>query len=385
MYCYFDNSATTKCLDIVIDKMNEMMKEHYGNPSSLHNVGFDAQKELDAARHTIARTLKADDKEIIFTSGGTESNNMALIGTALAKKRAGMHIITSQIEHPSIDEPLKFLEEQGGFEVTYLPCDENGIVSIAELENSIRDDTILVSIMHINNEIGSVQPLEEIGRAIKSKNPKCLFHTDATQSYGKCVINPKAAQLDMLSASGHKIHGAKGSGFLYVKNGTKLRPIIYGGGQERGLRSGTENVYALTGLGVAACYMYDNMSQNLDTLRSLKNRFVDRVSNMDFAIINGKTGDDSSPNIVSVSIKDVRAEVLLHSLEEKDIYISAGSACSSNKPATSRTLQAIGIPKELLDKTVRFSFSIFNTIEEIDYACDVLEELVPTLSRFVRR
>ena len=385
MHCYFDNSATTKCLDIVIDKMSDMMKAHYGNPSSLHNIGFDAQKELDSARHTIARTLKADDKEIIFTSGGTESNNLALIGAALANKRAGMHIITSRIEHPSVNEPLKFLEEQGGFEITHLPCDEAGFVSTAELEKSIRDDTILVSIMHINNEIGSVQPLEDIGRIIKSKNPKSLFHTDATQSYGKYALNPKSMNIDMLSASGHKLHGPKGSGFLYVKNGTKIRPVIYGGGQERGFRSGTENVYSQAGLGIAAEYMYNNMSDNTDTLRSLKNHFVSRINNMDFAVINGRVDNDSSPNIVSVSVKDVRAEVLLHSLEEKEIYVSAGSACSSNKPAISRTLQAIGIPKEMMDKTVRFSFSIFNTIEEIDYACDVMEELVPKLSRFIRR
>ncbi len=384
MKCYFDNSATTKCLDEVVDKMNEMMRDTYGNPSSLHNMGFDAEKELNNARQIIAKSLKANDKEIVFTSGGTESNNLALIGSALANRRAGKHIITSGIEHPSINEPLKFLEEEG-FEVTYLPVDENGLVSLDALRDSIRDDTILVSIMHINNEIGSVQPLEEIGKIIKTKNPKCLFHTDATQSYGKYAINPKSMKIDLLSASGHKIHGPKGSGFIYIKNGTKIRPVIHGGGQERGLRSGTENVYAQAGLGVAALYMNDNMSDNVDTLRALKNHFVERVNAMEFTVINGKTDELSAPNIVSVSIKDVRAEVILHSLEDKEIYVSAGSACSSNKPAVSKTLQAIGLPKEMLDKTVRFSFSIFNTMEEVDYACDVLEEIVPSLSRFVRR
>ena len=384
MKCYFDNSATTKCLDEVVDKMNEMMRDTYGNPSSLHNMGFDAEKELNNSRQIIAKSLKANDKEIVFTAGGTESNNLALIGSALANRRAGKHIITSGIEHPSINEPLKFLEEEG-FEVTYLPVDENGLVSLDALRDSIRDDTILVSIMHINNEIGSVQPLEEIGKIIKTKNPKCLFHTDATQSYGKYAINPKSMKIDLLSASGHKIHGPKGSGFIYIKNGTKIRPVIHGGGQERGLRSGTENVYAQAGLGVAALYMNDNMSDNVDTLRALKNHFVERVNAMEFTVINGKTDELSAPNIVSVSIKDVRAEVILHSLEDKEIYVSAGSACSSNKPAVSKTLQAIGLPKEMLDKTVRFSFSIFNTMEEVDYACDVLEEIVPSLSRFVRR
>ena len=384
MICYFDNSATTRCAPEVIDKMNNVMKDYYGNPSSLHNMGFDAEKELNNARQIIAKSLKANDKEIVFTSGGTESNNLALIGSALANRRAGKHIITSGIEHPSINEPLKFLEEEG-YEVTYLPVDEDGLVSLDALRDSIRNDTILVSIMHINNEIGSVQPLEEIGKIIKTKNPKCLFHTDATQSYGKYAINPKSMKIDLLSASGHKIHGPKGSGFIYIKNGTKIRPVIHGGGQERGLRSGTENVYAQVGLGVAAQYMNDNMSDNVDTLRALKNHFVERVNAMEFASINGKTDELSASNIVSVSIKDVRAEVILHSLEDRDIYVSAGSACSSNKPAVSKTLQAIGLPKEMLDKTVRFSFSIFNTMEEVDYACDVLEEIVPSLSRFVRR
>lgn len=384
MICYFDNSATTKCAPEVIDKMNTVMKEHYGNPSSLHNMGFDAEEMLSDARKIIAKSLKATEKEIIFTSGGTESNNMALIGSATANKRAGMHIITSGIEHPSVNEPLKFLEAQG-FEVTYLSCDENGIVSLNELEDSIRDDTILVSIMHINNEIGAVEPIEEIGKIVKKCNPNCLFHVDAIQSFGKYDINPKRMNIDLLSVSGHKIHGPKGSGFFYIKQGTKTRPIIYGGGQENGLRSGTENVYSQCGLGEAVNLMYDNMPDNRDTLRTLKKHFVDRVNKMDFAIINGKTDEESAPNIVSVSIKDVRAEVVLHSLEEKGIFVSAGSACSSNKPAVSRTLKAIGVPKDLLDKTVRFSFSIYNTIEEVDYACDVLEEIVPKLSKFIRR
>lgn len=384
MLCYFDNSATTMCAPSVIEKMEAVMKEHFGNPSSLHNMGFDAEKELDEARNIIAKSLKSNEKEIIFTSGGTESNNMALIGSAMANKRSGMHIIASPIEHPSINEPLKYLEGEG-FDVTYLPCDGNGIVSLSALENSIRGDTILVSIMHVNNEIGSVQPIEDIGKIIKKVNPKCLFHVDAIQSYGKYVIAPKKMNIDMLSVSGHKIHGPKGSGFLYVRSGTKIRPIIYGGGQEQNIRSGTENVYSQCGLGEAVKIMYDNMSDNVDTLRKLKNHFIERIAHMDYAVINGKIDEDSAPNIVSVSIKDVRAEVILHSLEERGIFVSAGSACSSNKPTLSRTLQTIGVPKELLDKTIRFSFSIYNTIEEIDYACDVLEDMIPKLRKFTRK
>ena len=384
MICYFDNSATTKCAPSVIEKMNEVMNEHYGNPSSLHNVGFDGEKMLSEARSIIARSLKASEKEIIFTSGGTESNNMALLGCAMANKRAGKHIITSSIEHASVNAPLEQLEELG-FEITYLPCDNNGTVLLSKLEESIRDDTILVSIMHVNNEIGCVQPIEDIGRIIKKHNSNCLFHVDAIQSYGKYAINPKKMNIDLLSVSGHKIHGPKGSGFLYIRQGTKIKPIIYGGGQERGLRSGTENVYSQCGLGEAVSLMCDNMSDNVTKLRSLKEHFVSRVRNMEFASINGLTDESSAPNIVSVSIKDVRAEVVLHSLEEQGIYVSAGSACSSNKPAISRTLQAINVPKEMLDKTVRFSFSIYNTIEEVDYACDVLEDIVPKLMKYTRR
>ena len=384
MLCYFDNSATTKCAPLVLEKMNEVMNEHYGNPSSLHNVGFDGEKMLSEARSIIAKSLKADEKEIIFTSGGTESNNMALLGSAMANKRAGRHIITSSIEHASVNAPLKMLEELD-YEITYLPCDNNGTVSISELEDNIRDDTILVSIMQVNNEIGAVQPIEDIGRIIKKHNSNCLFHVDAIQSFGKYAINPKNMNIDLLSVSGHKIHGPKGSGFLYIKQGTKIKPIIYGGGQERGLRSGTENVYSQCGLGAAVSLMCDNMEENVKKLRTLKEHFVGRVKDMDFATINGLTNEQSAPNIVSVSIKDVRAEVVLHSLEEKEIYVSAGSACSSNKPAISKTLQAINVPKEMLDKTVRFSFSIYNTIEEIDYACDVLEDIIPKLMKYTRR
>lgn len=384
MFAYLDNSATTKCMPEVIEEMENVMENHYGNPSSLHNMGFDGEKQIEKARKIIAKSLKATPKEVYFTSGGTESNNLAIIGSATANARAGKHIITSSIEHASVLNVMKYLEEQG-FEITYLSTDKNGIVSLEELKTSMREDTILVSIMHVNNEIGSVQPIEEIGRIVKEKNSNCLFHVDAIQSYGKYAINPKAMNIDLLSVSGHKIHGPKGSGFLYVKNKTKIRPIIHGGGQELNLRSGTENVYAIAGLGKACEIMNDNLDENVKHLRKLKNHFVERIDKMDFAFVNGLTNEESAPNIVSVSIKKVRAEVILHSLEEREIYVSAGSACSSNKPAISKTLQAIKVDKEYLDSTVRFSFSVYNTIEEIDFACDALEELVPMLSRFTRR
>ena len=384
MEIYLDNSATTRVFPEVAAYMTQIMCNDYGNPSSLHQKGLDAEQVLRKAKETLAGILKVNAKELLFTSGGTESDNLALRGVALAHQRRGRHLITTQIEHPAILQTMHFLEEQG-FQVTYLPVDGSGRIRLEDLQRSMRMDTILVSIMHTNNEVGSRQPIAEAGALIKRLNPNTLFHVDAVQGFGKSRIYPKKMNIDLLSVSGHKIHGPKGSGFLYIRQGTKIKPIIYGGGQERGLRSGTENVYSQCGLGEAVSLMCDNMSDNVTKLRSLKEHFVSRVRNMEFASINGLTDESSAPNIVSVSIKDVRAEVVLHSLEEKGIYVSAGSACSSNKPAISRTLQAINVPKEMLDKTVRFSFSIYNTIEEVDYACDVLEDIVPKLMKYTRR
>ena len=366
MICYFDNSATTKCLDGVVEKMNEMMREHYGNPSSLHNMGFDAEKELNNARQIIAKSLKASDKEIVFTSGGTESNNLALIGTAIANRRAGKHIITSAIEHPSINEPLKFLEEEG-YEVTCLPVDSDGLVSLNALRDSIRDDTILVSIMHINNEIGSVQPLDEIGKLVKAENPKCLFHADATQSFGKYAINPKSLKIDLLSASGHKIHGPKGVGLLYINKNVKIVPIIFGGGQQKGLRSGTENVPGIAGMARAADLLYKDFDDKMDRLYGLKTYFVDELQKLEGVTINGLSKSDgvrnTAPHIVSSSVDGIRAEVLLHALEEKEIYVSSGSACSSGKVARSATLAAMGVPSALAGGALRVSLG-WNTVEE---------------------
>lgn len=384
MEAYLDNSATTKPSKRVVEAMNEMMSDYFGNPSSLHNLGFEAEKKIEYSREVIAKSLKVDSKEIFFTSGGTESNNMALIGAAMANVRAGKHIITSSIEHASILSCVKFLEDEG-FEVDYLPTDSNGIIDLEALKSLIREDTIIVSIMHVNNEIGAIEPIEQACKLVKDLNPRCLVHIDAIQSYGKIRIYPKKIGIDMLSVSGHKIHGPKGSGFLYIKSKTKIKPIIYGGGQELGLRSGTENCYAIYGLGVAVEELYQDFDANVSQLRELKEHFLARIENMEFAHVNGLSDLNSAPHIVSVSFDDVRAEVILHALEERGIYVSAGSACSSNKPATSKTLLAIGIDKKYLDSTVRFSFSKYNTIEEVDYAADALLELVPMLSRFTRR
>lgn len=384
MEAYFDNSATTRCMKPAADLMMKVLQEDFGNPSALHNRGMEAEKYIREARSRIAKTLKVNEREIFFTSGGTEANNLALVGCALANRRSGMHIITTKIEHASVDNCVSYLAELG-FEISYLSVDSNGIADLEELRRLMREDTILVSMMHVNNEIGAIEPVGEAAEIIREKNPSCLFHVDAIQSYGKLSVYPKRMGIDLLSASGHKIHGPKGSGFLFVREKTKLRPQMLGGGQERGMRSGTENVPAIAGLGVAAWEMYSHLKEHQEFLYCLKRRFVEGVSGIENVTVNGLTGTDSAPHIVSVSVRGVRSEVLLHALEERGIYVSAGSACSSNKPSVSHTLQAIGLPKELLDATVRFSFSVENMAEEVDYALEIMRELIPQLARFVRR
>lgn len=384
MQAYLDNSATTRCKECVTDKMMKVMREDYGNPSSLHTKGVEAEHYIREAKEIFAKNLKVNEKEIYFTSGGTESNNLALIGSAMANQRAGRHLITSCVEHASVLNTMKYLEEQG-FRVTYLPVDADGIVSLDALRESICDETILVSVMYVNNEIGAVQPVEEISRILKEKRPGALFHVDGIQAYGKYRIYPKKMGIDLLSVSGHKIHGPKGSGLLYVNEKVKIRPIIFGGEQQKGLRSGTENVPGIAGIGEAARCCYENLDEKIDRLYALKERFVEGVEKLPGTRVNGKTGRDSAPHIVSVSFSDVRSEVLLHALEERGVYVSAGSACSSNKPAVSHTLQGIGLPKELLGSTLRFSFCFDTTEEEIDYCLEQLGELLPMLRRYVRR
>lgn len=381
MEAYFDNSATTRCFDSVTDIMVKVMKEAYGNPSSMHNKGVEAEGYVRYAKEIIAKSLKVTEKEIFFTSGGTESDNLALIGAAMAQYRYGKHLITSMIEHPAVIQTMKYLETQG-FTVTYLPVDENGRVRVRDVANAMTKDTILVSIMHTNNEIGSLQPVEEIGALIKSMNPRTLFHVDAVQGYGKVRIYPKKMNIDMLSVSGHKIHGPKGIGFLYVNEKVRLKPVIYGGGQQGGIRSGTENVPGIAGIGKAVEEIFRDFEKDIDELYSIKQYFVDEITKIDGVYVNGLTGRDSAPHVVSVSVRGIRSEVLLHALEDKGIYISAGSACSSHKKESSATLKAIGVAKDLLDSTVRFSFSVFTTREEIDYAVKVLAQIVPFYRRF---
>lgn len=384
MEAYLDNSATTKVFDEVKDIMVETMLKDYGNPSSMHLRGVEAEKYVKEARENIAKTLKVDEKEIVFTSGGTESNNMAIIGTALANRRAGNHIITTAVEHASVHNTMEFLAEQG-FRITYLNVNESGVINIKDLEDAICDDTILISVMYVNNEIGSVMPISEIAEVIKTKKPDVVFHVDAIQAYGKYHIYPRRMGIDLLSVSGHKIHGPKGSGFIYIRDKLKIKPIIYGGGQQKGMRSGTENVPGIAGIGVAAKKIYENFDENIDRLYELKDYLIDELSKIENVRIHSKKGRDFAPQIVNASFVGVRSEVLLHSLEDRKIYVSAGSACSTNKHTVSATLKGIGLDFDEIESAIRFSFCIFTTKEEIDYTVSVINELLPRLRLFRRK
>lgn len=383
MQAYLDNSATTVCEPGVVEKVVQMMSDVFGNPSAMHNKGVEAENYVKEAKEIIAKTLKVQEKEIIFTSGGTESNNLAIMGCGAANHRMGKHLITTKIEHPSVGNVMKHMEEEG-FEVTYLPVDENGIVKLDKLREALRPDTMLVSVMYVNNEVGAVQPIEEIGQIVKANNRSTLFHVDAIQGYGKYRIHPKKMGIDLLSVSGHKIHGPKGIGFLYCDSKVKIKPILFGGGQQRDLRSGTENVPGIVGLAEATKEIYTDFEEKMERLYDVKAYFVEKLAELENVKINGLTGKNSAPHVVSVSFPGIRSEVLLHSLEERKIYASAGSACASNKPAVSETLKAMNVPKEHLDSTLRFSFSVHTTKEEIDYCIEVLKGLLPMLRRYAR-
>ena len=389
MEIYLDNSATTKVYPEVAQFMTKVMCEDYGNPSSMHTKGLEAEKYIKESKDIFSKILKCDPRNIYFTSGGTESDNLAIIGSAQAYKRRGKHLITTAIEHPAVTNTFKYLEGEG-FEVTYLPVNELGVVSPETLKAALRDDTILVSVMHTNNEIGSLMPIEEMGKIIKEKNPEIIFHVDAVQGFGKAQIRPGKMGIDLLSVSSHKIHGPKGMGLLYVGDKVRLIPITYGGGQQGGLRSGTENVPGIAGMGLAAKKIYENLSTDIERMYALKEMLIRGALEMGNVKVNGVNHDLSdirktAPHIVSLSFEGIRAEVLLHALEDKGIYVSAGSACSTHKPEPSATLKAIGLEKELLDCTLRFSMSELTDEDEIKQTLKALEEILPFLRRFVRK
>lgn len=380
MEAYFDNSATTPVYPEVRDLMVKIMEEDYGNPSSLHMKGVTAARYIKDARESLAGEMKVMPKEIVFTSGGTESNNMALIGGALANRRAGNKIITTSVEHASVGSPMEFLAGMG-FDVVRIGVDSSGQIDMDQLMSEVDDDTIIVSVMYVNNEIGTVMPIADIARLIKEKNPNVLFHVDAIQAFGKYRIYPKRMGIDMMSISGHKFHGPKGVGALFIRDRVKVKPIIYGGWQQSGMRSGTENVPGIAGMALAAEITYNGLEEKMEHLRQIKEHLISELTQIDDVYSN--SGD--APHIASITFKGVRSEVMLHALEEREVYVSSGSACSSNKQHASGTLKAIGLPQDKLESTLRFSFSPENTMEQVDYAVECCRQLLPVLRRYVRK
>jgi cysteine desulfurase len=401
---YLDNSATTMVAPQVADRMHEVMTSYYGNPSSMHSKGVEAERLIREASRTLAGILKCNEKQIIYTAGGTGADNLAILGAARAKARSGKHLITTKIEHPAVLQSMKCLEDEG-FTVTCLDVDACGHISLDALSEAITPETTLVSIMHTNNEIGALQDLSAIGELIKSRNPQTLFHVDAVQGFGKTVILPKRLHIDLLSASGHKIHGPKGVGFLYVGEGVRLLPISYGGGQQGGIQNGTENVPGIVGMAMAAGLLYEHLEEDTERLYDLKVRLIRGVADLTGVHVNGliPVGERSlpedrcvtvrdekltvlgtAPHVISVSFAGVRSEVLLHTLEEDGIYVSAGSACSTHKKATSATLTAIGLNESLAESTLRFSTSVYTTPEEIDATINAIRTKLPVLQRYTR-
>ena len=383
MEAYFDNSATTRCYPEVAEIVVKTMTEDFGNPSAMHLKGVEAEKYVREAAQTLAKILKVNEKEIIFTSGGTESNNLALFGGADANKRSGNHIITTSVEHAAVGQPVERLEQMG-YEVTIVPVDHRGVVQLEALEKALRPDTILVSTMYVNNEVGAVMPVEEIAKLVHEKSPKALYHVDAIQAFGKYRIYPKKAGIDMLSVSSHKIHGPKGVGFLYINEKARIQPQILGGGQQAGMRSGTDNVPGIAGLGVAAKMVYTDFDEKIEHMYQLNERLAEGFLKLPDVRLNGMEIREGAPQILSASFLGVRSEVLLHTLEEKGIYVSAGSACSSHKRKAAGTLSAMGMEAAQRESTLRFSFSEENTFEEVDYALEVIGQVLPILRRYSR-
>lgn len=371
---YLDNSATTKPCKKACEYISDALLNNWGNPSSLHTLGIDAELLVNKSREAIAKQLGANPQEIIFTGSGTEANNTAIM-SALYRKGAGNRIITTKIEHPSVLETVKRLENFG-FEVLYLDTDQNGIVDLEQLKNLLNAKTVLVSIMLVNNEIGSIQPISEASKLIKSLSPNALFHCDAVQGFGKMPINVKNLGVDILSASGHKIHGPKGIGFLYKKNNVTIAPFITGGGQEKGLRSGTESVPLIAGL-LGAVEELKGISENLKNISEINLYAREKISDLDFLEINSP--EDALPYILNISVPYYRSETLLHFLEMKNIFVSSGSACA--KGELSYVLKALGLSKTRIDSALRLSFSKDTTKEDIDCVLNALGEAVLKLRR----
>jgi len=375
---YFDNSSTTRPYDEVVEYISSVYREFYGNPSSLHRKGIEAEKLVKNARSQIMNSLETEKGQVYFTSGGTESNNLAILGYLKANRRAGRHVVTSKIEHPSVLEIFKYLVSEG-YKTDFVDVDKSGIIDLEKFRSVLTDETVLVSIMMVNNETGAIQPIEEIAEIMRFKSPKAKLHVDAIQAYGKLRINPEYTGISLMSISSHKIHGPKGVGVLYTAPGVKLSPIMYGGGQENALRSGTENVPGICGFGLASEITFRNMDENRQKVQRIKDKLAASIkeSIKDAVII---SPEKSSPYILNISFPGVKAEVLLHHLEQKGIFVSTGSACSSRKNIRSHVLQAMGLPGDIIDGSIRMSFSSFNEEEEVLPVVSALEEIVPKIT-----
>ena len=373
---YLDNSATTQISEEVFREMEPYLKNEFGNPSTLYSIGRESKKALELARQRVADAINAKSEEIIFTSGGSESDNLAIKGIAFKLQNKGKHIITTEIEHPAVKETLKFLESIG-FKVTYLPVYENGLIDIGDLKNAITDETILITVMHANNEIGSVQPISEIGKIASEKGIK--FHTDAVQSFGKIEVDVDKLNVDLLSLSSHKINGPKGVGALYIKKGTRIVPLIHGGGQEKGIRSGTENVAGIVGFGKACQLAAENLDQHYEKLSSISNEIVEKVLNtIPESYLNGSS-ENSLPNLVNIRFKAIEGESLILLLDAKGYQASTGSACSSNSLEASPVLTALGLDPVDVHGSLRISLAPESDNFDVDEFVDTLADAVSRL------
>lgn len=381
MEVYFDNSATTRPFDEICKEISEFLNKCYGNPSSIHQIGVEAEKTLKNARNVIAKSLGITSEEVFFTSGGTESNNIGVLGIVNANKKRISQLITTSIEHPSVLNLYKFLENQG-YKVSFLPIDKEGIINIEVLESLLKKEpTTLVSIMHVNNEVGSIQPIEEVIKLKKQFG--FTLHVDAVQSYCKLDLKKICKEVDLISFSGHKIHALKGIGGLVIKKGTKLEPIYYGGGQEKNVKPGTENMPGIWSLGRAVEINMSNKYGNFEKVRELKNLLVNRIlEEIPGTVFNGSLDTlKSAPHIANISFKGIPGEVLLHALEAYGIYVSTTSACSVRKREPSHVLMSMGIDRNLIKSSIRFSLSLTNTKDEIEYCIDSIKNIVKTLRR----
>lgn len=377
MEIYLDNSSTTRPYLMVCDKVSEVMRNNYGNPSSLHRLGIAAEKEVKAAAEALANALGVRPDEIFFTSGGTESNNIALRGAFRASR--GKQIISTPVEHPATLNTLDYLEGEN-CHVDFVPVDSDGRVILSEFEKLLSPDTAVVTAMLVNNEIGTIQPISQMAKLIRSKAPNAVFHVDAVQGFCKVPCKARELGADTISISGHKIHGPKGVGALYIKKGTTLSPIIFGGGQQHGIRPGTENVPGIAGIGVAAAHCFAESAEAAVRMNELKERLKSKlVTNIDNIRVN--TPEKSAPHILNISFGGVKSEVLLHSLESEGIYVSSGSACSSHKKEPSYVLTEIGVDRAMIDGSIRFSLCEFTTTEEIDKTAAATIDIVKRLRR----